>query len=105
VLKKRKELRGRIESFRLDSRVLNGNALGDPHRRDVTVYLPPEYDRRPESRFPVFVDLVGFMGSGRAHLNWKAFEESVPERLERLARGGEIGPVVAVLSGATRTTS
>jgi len=96
VLKKRKELRGRIESFRLDSRVLTGNALGDPHRRDVTVYLPPEYDRQPELRFPVFVDLVGFMGSGRAHLNWKAFEESVPERLERLARRGEIGPVVAV---------
>jgi enterochelin esterase-like enzyme len=96
VLKKRKELRGRIERFRLDSDVLKGNALGDPHRRDVTVYLPPEYDRRPEARFPVFVDLVGFMGSGRAHLNWKAFEETVPERLERLARRGEIGPVVAV---------
>jgi len=96
VLKKRRELRGRIESFRLDSRVLKGNALGDPHRRDVTVYLPPEYDQRPGLRFPLFVDLVGFMGSGRAHLDWKAFQESVPERLERLAGSGRIGPVIGV---------
>ncbi|MFQ5416019.1 MAG: alpha/beta hydrolase [Myxococcota bacterium] len=96
MLRKRRELRGRVETFRLDSRVLAGNPLGDPHRRDVIVYLPPEYDREPAARFPVFVDLVGFFGTGRAHLNWKAFEESVPERLERLVAAGEMGPVIAV---------
>ena len=92
VLKKRQELRGRIESFRLDSDVLRGNPLGDRSRRDVAVYLPPEYDG--EDRFPLFVDLVGFMGTGRSHLNWKPFEESLPERLERLVKRGEMGPVI-----------
>jgi enterochelin esterase-like enzyme len=96
MLKRRRELRGRVESFLLDSRVLRGNALGDPHRRRVTVYLPPDYDRRPAQRYPVFVDLVGFMGTGRAHVEPRAFDESVPERLERLERAGEIGPVIAV---------
>jgi len=96
VLKNRRDLRGRIQRFRLDSKVLRGNPLRDRHRRDVAVYVPPEYDARPSERFPVFVDLVGFMGAGPAHLNWKAFEESVPERLERLVRSGAMGPVLMV---------
>ena len=89
-------VRGRLERFVLDSRVLRGNALGDPHRREVHVYLPPEYDGDPKRRFPLFVDIVGFMGSGAAHLNWKPFDESVPLRLERLARARKMGPVIAV---------
>ncbi|MFQ5510690.1 MAG: alpha/beta hydrolase [Candidatus Krumholzibacteriia bacterium] len=96
MLKKRPLVRGRIETFLFDSRVLRHNALGDPHRRTVTVYLPPEYERRTERRFPVFVDLVGFLGSGPAHLNWKAFTEDVPLRLERLVRQRKMGPVIAV---------
>jgi enterochelin esterase-like enzyme len=96
LLKSRRELRGRVERFRLDSKLLKGNALGDRHRRDVAVYLPPEYARDASARFPVFVDLVGFMGAGESHLNWKAFEESLPERLERLVGRGVMGPVIAV---------
>ncbi|MEE9269063.1 MAG: alpha/beta hydrolase-fold protein [Candidatus Krumholzibacteria bacterium] len=96
MLKKRPLLRGRIDTFVLDSRVLRGNALGDPHRRVVTVYLPLEYDRRPERRFPVFVDIVGFLGAGQAHLNWKAFTEDLPLRIERLVRQRKMGPVIAI---------
>jgi len=96
VLEFRKALRGRLESFELDSAALRGNALGDPQRRVVHVYLPPEYDRARERRFPLFVDLAGFLGTGPAQLGWKAFEESVPERLERLVRKQAMGPVIAV---------
>ncbi len=96
MIKRPAFLRGRIDRFRLDSRVLRDNALGDPHRRDVRVYLPPEYDRDPGRRFPVFVDLVGFLGSGASHLNWKPFDENVPLRLERLVRRKKMGPVIAV---------
>lgn len=96
MLEFRTPLRGRLERFELDSAVLRGNALGDPHRRTVSVYLPPEYDQSPDRRFPVFVDLVGFLSSGPVHVGWKAFEESVPERLERLVRSRAMGPVIAV---------
>ncbi|MEM7413685.1 MAG: alpha/beta hydrolase-fold protein [Myxococcota bacterium] len=96
MLRRATRLRGRVERFALTSEVLRGNALGDPARRDVVVYLPPEYDRSPDRRFPVFVDLVGFMGSGAAHVAWKAFDESVPQRLERLVHDGRMGPVIAV---------
>ena len=96
MLKRRPSLRGRLDGFHLDSRVLRDNPLGDPSRRQVLVYLPPEYAREPERRFPVFVDLVGFLGSGPAHVAWTGFQENVPERLERLVRRGAMGPVIAV---------
>jgi len=96
VLEAHVPLRGRIESFPLDSKILRGNALRDPHRRPLTVYLPPEYDRQPDRRFPVFVDLVGFFASGPAHVAWKSFDESVPERVERLVRRKAMGPVIVV---------
>ena len=96
MIKKPRLLRGRIERFVLDSRVLRDNPLGDPSRREVAVYLPPEYDHEPDRRFPLFVDLVGFMGSGPAHLNWQPFDENLPLRLERLVRTRRMGPVVAL---------
>ena len=94
--KKKRLLRGRIERFILDSRILKGNALGDPHQREVTVYVPREYDREPKRRFPVFVDMVGFFGAGPAHVSWAGFSDNVPERLERLVHAGKMGPVIAV---------
>lgn len=96
MIRKPRLLQGRVDRFVLDSRVLRDNPLGDPHRRELTVYLPPEHERDPKRRFPVFVDIVGFMGSGAAHLNWKPFDESVPLRLERLVREKKMGPVIAV---------
>ncbi len=86
--------RGRVVEVEFDSAALARNLLGDPARRTVAVYLPPGYDDGDDD-YPLFVDLVGFTGSGFAHLNWKAFGESVPQRLDRLVGAGEMGPVVA----------
>ena len=66
-----------------DSRVLAGNPLGDPHVRKLAVWLPPGYDDGAlrgrnagrGRRFPVLFDLVGFTGSGLAHLNGRPFDE------------------------------
>jgi enterochelin esterase-like enzyme len=86
---------GRLVEIEIDSAALRGNLLGDPTRRTVAVYLPPGYDADPAARYPLFVDLVGFTGSGLAHLNWRAFGESVPQRLDRLVGERRMGPVVA----------
>ncbi len=85
---------GRIVEVEIESKALAKNLLGDPAARVVAVYLPPGYDDG-DADYPLFVDLVGFTGSGFAHLNWKAFGESVPQRLDRLAAEGKMGPVVA----------
>jgi len=65
--------------------------------RKLGVWLPPQYDEGGDKRrFPVLYDLVGFTGSGLAHLNWKPFGDNVPERLARLTREEKMGPVIAV---------
>ena len=85
-------IRGRIETFTIESKALAGNMLGDPSKRSVSVYLPPNYEADTDT--PLLVDLVGFTGSGFAHTNWKPFAESVPQRHERLVKEEKMGPCV-----------
>ena len=86
------------------SHVLADNPLADPHVRKLAVWLPPGYDegtvrgRRGGKgrRFPVLWDLVGFTGSGLAHVNWRPFDENVPERAARLLHERRMGPAILV---------
>jgi len=86
---------GRLVEIEITSRALADNLLGDPACRRVAVYLPEGYDASSE-HYPVFVDLVGFTGSGFSHLGFKAFQETLPQRLDRLVADGRMGPVIAV---------
>ncbi len=87
--------RGRYETFQLRSEALAGNLLGDPSTRTVGVYLPEAYDAGdPSARYPLFVDLAGYTGSGLYHANWRFLEESVPQQLDRLLAQQALGPVV-----------
>ena len=83
-----------------ESRILADNPLGDPHRRKLAVWLPPQYDhgagRGRGRRFPVLYDLVGFTGSGLSHTNWKPFSDNVPERVARLVHERRMGPAILV---------
>jgi len=54
---------------------------GDPTARAVDVYIPSGHDGRG---LPLLVDLVGITSSGLSHTNWAAFQENMPERLDRL---------------------
>jgi enterochelin esterase-like enzyme len=82
------------------SKILARNPLHDPHVRKLAVWLPPHYDegagRGRGRRFPVFYDMVGFTGSGLAHVGWKPFGDNVPERATRLMREGKMGPAIIV---------
>ena len=84
----------RVE-FTIESKAIANNLLGDPTNRRVAVYLPEGYEDSDEE-YPMFVDLVGFTGSGLAHFNWRPFGENVPQRLDRLVAEHKMGPVVAV---------
>jgi enterochelin esterase-like enzyme len=92
----RRARQGRVVTLQHESRVLRDNPLGDPTTRRVTVYLPADYDRATDRRFVQLWDLVGYTGAGPKHTNWQAFDENVPERLDRLIHGGEMGPAVVV---------
>jgi enterochelin esterase-like enzyme len=81
-----------------DSAVLRDNPLGDPHQRKLSVYLPAAYDspRNAHRRFITLYDLAGFTSSGLSHLNWRNFDENLPEKLDRLIRTKRMPPVIVV---------
>jgi len=80
--------RGRVVVETFESRVLAGNAAGDPHTRRVPVYLPPSYDTDPTRRFPVVLVLTGFMGRGRMLLNDGPWSASLDDRMDALIANG-----------------
>lgn len=84
--------RGRLESLTVHDRALADNLLADPGHREVAVYLPAGHDG---DGLPLLVYLAGFTGSGLGAIGWKGFEETVPERLDRLI-GDKAMPPVAV---------
>ncbi len=88
--------RGDVVRLRHTSTSLANNPWGDPVTRDVAVYLPPGFDRGLNSNLPLLVSLAGYTSSGLAHVNWRAFEESLPERLDRLIDAGAMGPAVVM---------
>ena len=67
-----------VEILEFESRVLKGNAAGDPHVRRIPVYLPPSY---PRGRYPVHYMLTGFTGFGEMLLSRGAWTESLPDLL------------------------
>ena len=79
-----------IETF--DSRVLKGNPLRDPTRRDVAIYLPPKYD--PHKRYPAAYAIAGYTGTGKSLLGFDPLGEDLKSRLDRLIRSGKMGPMI-----------
>ena len=88
--------RGTIEYLEIKSRALTNNVLGDPVNRSVAIYLPEDYSSSDEE-YPLLVDIVGFTGSGFGHVSWKAFQETVPQRVDRLKAEGKMGNVIVAL--------
>ena len=83
---------GKVVVHRIASKVLQGNALGDPADRDLYVYLPPGYD--PKRRYPALLAVVGFTGTGGMLFNVDPFGDDLRARLDRLVLGGRCPPVV-----------
>ena len=83
-------LDGRLVESWIDAPCLQGNRLGDPWRRLVRVYVPAG----SASSYPLIVYLASFTSSGLRMTGWKAFGESIPERVDRLIREGKMEPAV-----------
>ncbi|ATB34336.1 alpha/beta hydrolase [Melittangium boletus] len=88
-------MKGVLETQVMHSPALESNPLGDPSRRELTVYLPPGY-QGGTGRYPVVYFLNAFSGSGKSWTNFSAFSVSVPERLDALVAAGTIPPVIGV---------
>ena len=88
--------KGTIRVLQHESNALKNNPLGDPHIRDLCVYLPPGYDESGQE-YPVVFCLTGFTGRGKMMLNDSAFALNMPERLDKLISSETIKPMIAVM--------
>ena len=80
----------------ITSDVLRGNPLGDPFVRRVPIYLPPDY-ATSSARYPVVFVLAGFTGRGITFLNDAPWEETLPQRMDRLIADGKVRPMILVM--------
>lgn len=96
------ELAGRLDRHTLDSRLLRGNPLGDPHERPLWVYVPPGYDDGPTARFPTVYVLQGYTGHVSMWANRAPFRQPFPETADAVfAEGRAPGCVVVYVDAWT----
>ncbi|MBI3549424.1 MAG: esterase [Elusimicrobia bacterium] len=89
-----REAAGTLVIHRHESRVLAGNALGDPTVRDLYVYLPPGYESEKDRTYPVLLGLSGFTGTGASMFNVDPLGEDLKRRMDRLVSSGKCQPVI-----------
>ena len=52
--------KGRVETIKVHGRSLDGNLSDEPADREVSIYLPPSYDREKSRHYPVVILLHGY---------------------------------------------
>lgn len=90
-------LSGRLDLTTLESRALRGNRLDDPFIRKLWVYLPPGYDDDPARRYPVVLMLSSHGNTGASMLNWRAWDESLDQQVDRLISTGACPPHIMII--------
>ena len=94
------EPNGRFERETIDSQVLRGNPLGDPHERPLWVYLPPGYEDDRERRYPAVYMIQGLTGQVDMWWNRTPFRPNFPELVDALFATGKAPPSVVVMVDA-----
>jgi S-formylglutathione hydrolase FrmB len=93
-----RSLQGRLDRLVVESELLAGNPLGDPVRRPLCVYTPPGY--RDQNAYPTIYVLQSFSGQLDMWFNRKAFEPTMPERIDALFSRSNMPPCIVVLVDA-----
>ncbi len=86
---------GSVERRVFASAALRGNRAGDPHLREVPVYLPPQASVA-HARFPVVFLLCGYTGDGRDFFETHPWRRHVVARYDELVARGEAEPAIVV---------
>ena len=86
--------KGRLQAHVIESEVLKGNPLGDPHQRPIWIYTPPGYESDPERRYPVVVVIQGYSGQLDMWRNRSPWRLTYPELADRLFASGEAPPAI-----------
>ncbi|HEX3053007.1 MAG TPA: alpha/beta hydrolase-fold protein [Aggregatilineaceae bacterium] len=87
----------RVEHLSLNSVILKDNPLGDPHVRQLAVYLPTGHDDVPDRTYPTIYLLSSHGNTGPSLMNWSPWDVTIKDQLDALIQSGTIGPVIVVL--------
>jgi hypothetical protein len=93
------DVAGRFDEHALESEVLKGNPLGDPHVRPLWVYVPPGYDDSDE-RLPSIYVIQGLTGQVDMWRNRTAFRKNFPELTDELFASSDCPPCVVAFVDA-----
>jgi S-formylglutathione hydrolase FrmB len=97
------ELAGRLDRHVIDSELLRGNPLGDPHQRPLWVYLPPGYDDDPAVRYPTVYVIQGYTGQVAMWANRMPYRQPFIETADQVFASGQApGCVVVYVDAWTR---
>ncbi len=88
---------GTIDRITFESRALAGNRLSDPSVRPLHVYLPSGYDDDRQRRYPTILMLSSHGNTGQSMLNWRGWDESVNQQLDRLIGSGACPPCIMII--------
>ncbi|HEX6350900.1 MAG TPA: alpha/beta hydrolase-fold protein [Candidatus Dormibacteraeota bacterium] len=91
-----REPAGRWVEHEIDSALLRGNPLGDPHVRPLWVYLPPGYEDDDQRRYPSIYVIQGMTGQLDMWRNRTAFRPNFPELLDGLFANQGCPPAIVV---------
>ena len=79
---------------------LEGNLSGDSPDRDVTVYLPPSYQKSPKRRYPVVYLLHGFTDTDEKWMGFQKHFINVPEVADKALAAGASKEMIVVMPNA-----
>jgi enterochelin esterase family protein len=88
------ELEGALEMHVVESEVLRDNPLGDPHVRELPIYVPPVADA---AGLPVLFVLAGYTGRGQNHLDTHPWKRGLVARYDAAVAARETPPAILVL--------
>lgn len=94
---------GRLINDEIHAVSLEGNLIGDSPKRSVVVYLPPDYEKRTERRYPVVYLLHGFTPA--ANRTWTIENEglrmNIRKMMDKLIGERKIQPMIVVMPDAS----
>src|SRR6266568_469665 len=89
------ELSGRLDRNVIESQLLQGNPLADPHERPLWVYVPPGYDDT-SARYPAIYVIQGYTGHVAMWANRSAYRQPFIETADALFADGDTPPCIVV---------
>lgn len=92
--------KGTKERIQIYSHAIEGNLIGDPAERDVTVYLPPSYSMHPERHYPVIYMLHGFMDTDSQWFGWEEHWINLQEVIDASLAEGQSKEMIVVMPNA-----